>query len=252
MTIKTYDTPYGLVSLDENDFWFALTYENGRYWDEATLQIVKDYIDPTRNILEIGGHCGTSTLFYAKLLNSDSKIFVFEPQKKMYDLLETNIAQNDLNHKVVPYNLGVFCFNGLGNMTLESLDVFEDQKIVDNFAGFNLGTDGEKVNLVRIDSITLPDIGFIHCDAQGSENFIFAGSKYLIAKHRPVIFYEDNSKEVDIEHDGEYLVKAVKETYPQYSEEADFDIKKYCLEELNYSQCIEGIFRSQLDVLLIP
>ena len=98
----------------------------------------------------------------------------------------------------------------------------------------------------------LYNIGYIHCDAQGSENFIFAGSKYLIAKYRPVIFYEDNSKEVGKEHDGQYLAKAVKENYPQYSEEADFDIKKYCLEELNYSQCIEGIFRSQLDVLLIP
>ena len=233
MTIKTYDTPYGLVSLDENDFWFALTYENGRYWDEATLQIVKDYIDPNRNILEIGGHCGTSTLFYAKMLNSDSKIFVFEPQKKMYDLLETNIVQNDLKHKVVSYNLGVFCFNGSGNMTLESSDVFKGHKITDNFAGFNLGANGEEVNLVRLDSIILPDIGFIHCDAQGSENFIFSGAKDLISQHRPVIFYEDNTKKVSKEHDGQYLVKAVKENYPEYSKEANFDIKKYLIELLN-------------------
>jgi hypothetical protein len=37
------------------------------------------------------------------------------------------------------------------------------------------------------------NIGFIHCDAQGSENFIFSKSIDTIRRCRPVILYENLS-----------------------------------------------------------
>ena len=45
----------------------------------------------------------------------------------------------------------------------------------------------------------LDDIGYIHCDAQGAENFIFSKGMETIRKYRPVILYENN------EHHGRYL-----------------------------------------------
>ena len=52
------------------------------YWGIDTLLKIKPYIDPAKNIIEIGGHCGTSSLVYASFLNDDQKIYVYEPQKK--------------------------------------------------------------------------------------------------------------------------------------------------------------------------
>ena len=43
-----------------------------------------------------------------------------------------------------------------------------------NFGGIGLGDDGENIKLTTIDNMNLCDIGYIHCDAQGSENFIFS------------------------------------------------------------------------------
>lgn len=34
-----------------------------------------------KNILEIGAHCGTSTIVYSSFLDNNSKIYVYEPQK---------------------------------------------------------------------------------------------------------------------------------------------------------------------------
>ena len=40
--------------------------------------------------------------------------------------------------------------------------------------------------------IMLDDIGFIHCDSQGSENFIFSRAVDTIKKYKPVLYYENN------------------------------------------------------------
>jgi hypothetical protein len=91
----------------------------------------------------------------------------------------------------------------------------------------------------------LDDIGFIHCDAQGSENFIFSKGLETIKKYRPVILYENN------EQFERNLYDSVCRSYPQYKEESTFDIKKYCMEQLHYSHFIDK-FNRGIDTLLIP
>jgi len=91
----------------------------------------------------------------------------------------------------------------------------------------------------------LQNIGFIHCDAQGSENFIFSNATKTIIKYRPVILYENNK-----EH-AKYLYNNVCKNYPNWKDEANFDLKKYCMETLKYSKCIDR-FNGTIDTLLIP
>jgi FkbM family methyltransferase len=254
---NTYDTNYGKITLYSNEIYIGASFNNGKYWDEDTLSKMKEYIDPTRNILEIGGHCGTSTIVYSSFLDEDKKVFVYEPQKKMFDLLVHNINQNDLQDKIIPYNLGVFCYNGEGIMNDIDIDGgggvvekrYNEEHFFDcNFGGIGLGGKGENVQLTTIDDMDLDDIGFIHCDAQGSENFIFSKGIEIITKYRPVILFEDNANN---EVYGKPLYDNVCKNYPEYSENSLFDIKKYCMETLNYSSFIEN-FNGSLDILLIP
>jgi FkbM family methyltransferase len=252
--METYTTKYGKITLYKNDVYIGGEFKQNRYWDEATLLLLREYVDPYRNILEIGGHCGTSSLVYSSYLNESSKLFVYEPQKNMYNLLVHNITQNGLQHKIIPYNLGVFCFEGTGKMNNTDLDggggnvskrYAEECDLNCNFGGIGLGADGEEIQLTTIDSMNLPDIGFIHCDAQGSENFIFSRAMETVKKYKPVIYYENN------ELYGRYLYDNVRVSYPEYAEESRFDIKKYCIEELGYSGFIEQ-FNGGADTLLIP
>lgn len=252
--METYNTKYGSITLYKNDIYIGGQFKQGIYWDEDTLLKIKNYINPERNILEIGGHCGTSTIVYASFLNNNSKIFVYEPQLNMYNLLVHNIKVNKLEDKIIPNNLGVFCFEGYGTMNNIDLDggggivskrYNEEQHLNCNFGGIGLGKDGEYVKLTTIDNMNLDNIGFIHCDAQGSENFIFSKGIETITKNRPVILYENN------ELYGQYLYNNVCQSYPQYREESKFNIKKYCIEVLKYSYYIDG-FNNTLDTLLIP
>jgi FkbM family methyltransferase len=293
--METYNTKYGLITLYKNDFLIGADFKNGGYWDIDTLFKLREYIDPNRNILEIGGHCGTSSIIYASFLNekkkyepehnmynllveninqnifeiegykktsstiyssflNEKKIYVYEPQRNMYNLLVQNINQNNLQNKIIPHNLGVFCFEGKGKMNNIELDgrgaivskrYNEENNLDCNFGAIPLGDDGEDINLTTIDNMKLDDIGFIHCDAEGSENFIFSKGIETIKKCRPVILYENK------DFNGTTLYDNVCKSYPNYKKESMFDIKKYCMEQLNYSTFIDR-FNNGSDTLLIP
>lgn len=252
--METYNTIGGLITLYKNDVYIGDVFKNGKYWDIDTLMKLRQYINPDRNILEIGGHCGTSSIIYSYFLNKETKIHVYEPQLNMYNLLVKNINQNNLQNKIIPNNLGVFCFEGNGMMNNIDLDggggivekrYNEENNLGCNFGGIGLGDSGENVKLTTIDNMKLDNIGYIHCDAQGSENFIFSKGLETIEKHRPVIFYENNQLY------GKYLYDNVCNSYPNYKEESVFDIKKYCMEQLNYSKCIDK-FNDGIDTLLLP
>ena len=126
-----------------------------------------------------------------------------------------------------------------------------DEEINDgcNFGGIGLGKEGEPINLTTIDSMGLENVGFIHCDAQGAENFIFSRGLETIKKYRPVVYYENIRFE---KGDAAIIMfKNICDQYPEYREESQFDIKKYCMENLGYSKCIDR-FNDGIDTLLIP
>lgn len=251
---NTFITKYGQITLYKNEVAIGREFINGNYWDEDTLIKLKEYIDPNKNILEIGGHCGTSSIVYASYLNEGRQLYVFEPQKNMFNLLLYNIKQNNLENKIIPYNFGMFCCFRKATMNDIDLDggggivskrYTEEINLPCNFGGICLGKNGEEVSLVAMDDMNLQNIGYIHCDAQGSENFIFYGGKETIKKYRPVILYENKDL------CGTYLHNNVCNSYPEFINESQFDIKKYCMETLNYSQYIDG-FNNSHDTLLIP
>ena len=256
MSTITHATKYGKITLYSNECYIGEKFKEGTYWDEDTLLKLKEYIDPNRNILEIGGHCGTSSIVYASFLNDSKKVYVYEPQKKLYELLVQNINQNSLQDKIIPFCKGVFCYNGTAHMNDIDIDggggciekrYTEESNLPCNFGGVTLGTQGESIELTTIDSMGLSDIGYIHCDSQGSENFIFSSAETLLSECKPVILYENNEKY----HDGRYLYENVCKNYPEYVNESKYSIMDYCINTLKYSRYIPK-FNDSLDDLLDP
>lgn len=252
--IITFDTSVGKVSLFNNEAGILPVFLKGQYWEANALIALKQYIDPNKNILEIGGHCGTSSLVYASYLNDGMKVYVYEPQRKMYELLVHNINMNNMQSKIIPFNKGVFCYNGSTKMNDIDLGGTGDnvQKCYTtnnspcNFGGIGLGGNGENIETITIDSMNHDNIGFIHCDAQGSENFIFSGGVKTIEKYRPCIYFENNEM-----YGGRCLYQNVCNNYPQYKKESIFNIKHHCMFNLGYRDYINQ-FKNGEDDLLIP
>ena len=158
----------------------------------------------------------------------------------------------DFEYYLFKDNTGNFCNQDFESIKADkiigsdSLSVVKEENNLEcNFGGVCLGNGGEIIKLVTIDSMNLDNIGFIHCDAQGSESFIFSRALETIKKNRPVILYENNKEY------AQYLYNNVYKNYMCWREEATFDLKKYCMEKLNYSKCIDK-FNGSIDTLLIP
>ena len=253
--LTQYKTKYGYIILYNNDvFLNGHLFSKGIYHDEETMLKLKQYINPNKNILEIGGNCGTSSLVYSSFLNNENKIYTYEPQKKMFELLNLNIVNNGLQEKIIAFNKGIFCYNGkavMNNIDLDGGGGIVEKRYTNegnlpcNFGGIGLGMLGEEIDVVTMDSLDLDNIGFIHCDAQGSENFIFSKGLSTIKKFRPLILYEN------YQFYGTYLYDNICKCYPTYKENSIFDIKKFCMEELGYSSYIDR-FNGGIDTLLIP
>lgn len=229
--METFNTKYGKITLKSNEEYIISSFRVGKYYDDRTLKKLKLYIDCDKNILEIGGHSGTSTLAYSTFLNKGN-IYVYEPQKEMYNLLIKNIEDNNLKN-VYPFNMGVFCYNGKGNMCEYTLDGTNiNEKLVNNdkilnYGGACIGGEGEDINLITLDDMDIDNIGFIHIDAQGCEPFIFSKALEKIKKFRPIIYYEKPERK---------FINNIIKSYPQYEKFKSFNIKKYCINNLNYRQ----------------
>jgi len=251
-----FKTNWGLIELPSNEAFISLPFKQGSYWDIDTLLKLESYIPKDRNILEIGGHVGTSTIVYASFLNKDSKYWVFEPQSKIFSYLQKNIKHNNLEQIVKAIHGSAFCYTGKMNMNSTPVDgpntkipinFLTRRNMPVNYGGLTVGKSGEQINCYKIDDFSeLDNIGFIHCDAQGSEPFLFYGAKELVRKNRPVILYEDKTLGA-----GPQLYQNVCQSYPQYSEYSTFDISDFCLNELRYSEIIKK-FNNSEDNLLIP
>ena len=249
-----FDTKYGKIFLNKNDKYFVDVFSKDEYWDNDNLCLLRDkYVPNDKNILEIGGHSGTSTIFYARILKDNNYVYSFEPQKKMFDILNKNVKINNLSGKVKTFNCATFCKTGEINMNFEDVDgpikgsiqILETTNNPINYGGIYLGKGGELIKCVKLDDLDFENIGFIHCDAQGSERFIFSSAIEFIKKNRPVILYED------LDLHGHYLFNIIKSSYPQFLENSMFDIKDYFTKELGYYS-ISNFNNSGFDSLLLP
>jgi FkbM family methyltransferase len=249
-----YQTRWGTIEMPSNEAFISGPFKQGSYWDIDTLLKLESYIPKNKNILEIGGHVGTSTVVYASFLNKGSKYWVFEPQSTIFSYLQQNIKHNSLNVSAI--HGSAFCYTGKMNMNFKPVDgpnanlpmsILTERKLPVNYGGLTVGKHGEEINCYKLDEFPeLDTIGFIHCDAQGSEPFIFHGAQELIRKNRPVILYEDKTLGT-----GPQLHRNVCNSYPEFNHLSTFDISEFCLNELGYSRIIRQ-FNNSEDNLLIP
>jgi FkbM family methyltransferase len=253
---NTYKNKYGLITLYSNDIYINKEFKKKNYWNEDILSKIKNFINPNKNILVIGGHCGSSSIALSSFIENEQKIYVYEPQEKLYKLLIKNIQENSLQEKIIPHNMGIFCFDGLGTMNDIDLDggngiitkrYNEEYYLPCNFGGATLGKNGEIVKLTTLTSVdsNYDNIGCIYCNAQGSESFIFSKSINFITKNRPVIYFVNNKKFYRYQYDK------IIESYSQFKEDGDFDIIDYCIKNLNYTLNRE-VFQNKIHVLLLP
>ncbi|HVX57435.1 MAG TPA: FkbM family methyltransferase, partial [Candidatus Saccharimonadales bacterium] len=164
-------------------------------YSQAEPNLWRKIVRAGDTVIDIGANIGALTLALYDLVGGDKgKVLAFEPQPENYKLLLENAKGKNIHTFT--------CALGAkeGEISVPALSELKHT----NYGGIELG--GSNVSYRRalhtLDQYTknmLSPISFIKIDVEGMEAEVLKGAKQTIAKHRPVLYVENDRSEKSAE-----------------------------------------------------
>ena len=157
-----------------------------------------EFIKKDDIIVDGGANIGFHSIQFAKLAHS-GKVYSFEPQPLIFNVLSTNSLINGCTDVVKQYRLGLSdSFTSL-KMTPLDEQIFGEGCI--NYGGrglTDLNQGEEDVETITLDSLNLSKLDLIKLDVQGFELKTLLGGEKIIKSNKPLMFIENYiNQEVD-------------------------------------------------------
>jgi FkbM family methyltransferase len=188
-----YETPRGNYYLPKGltDDYVANHIKRGEIFDKQIIEAGQAYIQKNTCVLDIGANFGQMSIELSKTFGDDITLYSFEAQKKVFDILEKNIAANNCKNIKAYYN-AVYDEHG-------KTMFFPEPDLVrfSSYGSYGLtpnASKGKEVKSITIDSIDFEKpVSFMKVDIQGSDLFALRGAVKTIEKYQmPIIFeYEE-------------------------------------------------------------
>lgn len=180
---------YGPMLFLANDQYIGGALDKYGEFSEGEVHLFRQIVEPNWNVMDVGANHGSHTVALAQLVGHGGKVYSFEPQRVLFQLMCANLALNSLGN-VNAYCEGVGREEGILNVPKV------DYTRPDNFGAIEMGgTGGESVPLVTIDSLELPALHFAKIDAEGMEGDVVAGAQETIVHCRPILYMENDRED---------------------------------------------------------
>jgi FkbM family methyltransferase len=223
MNIYFKETNYGTFCLLEKDL-ISNCIANYGHWEQHLYIFYSNFIKPDFTILDGGANLGFHTICFASLANK-GKVYSFEPQPLIFNILSTNILINGASDIVKQFRLGLGNEEKTLKMTPLKEQFFSEDCI--NYGGRGL-TDleegEEEVLLTTIDNLNLSKLDLIKLDVQGFELETIKGGEKTIKNNYPIFFLENY---INLEKDQTTLQLLLDWGYENYR--LDVGTKEDCI-----------------------
>jgi FkbM family methyltransferase len=169
----------------KNDTCIADNLRQGELFEKFILTFVRHFINPDKNIIDLGANIGTHSIIYSNYTNG--KIYSFEPQKIIFDILNKNVELNNCKN-IITYNFGGSNLNKKYYMNACYLNK-------DNQGSFKIdetldSTNGLEIECKIIDDLNIENVCYIKIDVEGHEYEALLGLKKLLIKEHPTLMIE--------------------------------------------------------------
>jgi FkbM family methyltransferase len=157
---------------------------------EKAKELLIELAEKDDVVLDIGANIGETSLRLAQKVQSNGKVFAFEPAQINYKQLQKTLSLNNLKH-ITAYPLGIGASEG--KLTLYTIDQHNKgkNKIADNEP---VGARNEAIELTTIDRFVqnhqLENVDLIKIDIEGYEMNALQGGQETLKKFRPKLFIE--------------------------------------------------------------
>jgi FkbM family methyltransferase len=160
----------------------------GRIFDEEIVNLGKQYAKPGTAVLDVGANFGQMTILFSNIVGDRGKVYSFDADDFVFEILTKNIAANGRAGRIVPV------FGAVHNVPDQTL-YFPVQDFVrfPTYGSYGIdysGTKGRPVPSITIDSLNIAEpISFMKVDVQGGDLQAMQGARGTIAKNRmPIVF----------------------------------------------------------------
>lgn len=183
-------TRHGLLISNRNDIYVGRSLAELGEFSEGEVELFRQIVRPGMTVVEAGANIGTHTVVLARLVGEAGFVHAIEPQRLVFQTLAGNVALNSLAN--------VRCYQAAageqpGAITVPMLDVNRPN----NFGGLGLGAheQGERVPVITVDGLKLPQCGFLKVDVEGMELAVIRGASETIRRCRPILYVENDRAE---------------------------------------------------------
>jgi FkbM family methyltransferase len=179
------------------DFWYwpqdciGKFIAEGRFWDRH-LKAAFDEVPAGSLVVDVGANLGWFTVYAAK---RGCRVVAFEPCQAVLELLDKNIALNQVEDLVRVERLALYDSRARMARTPELLEMYEsdsfDPSTCKNCGALMLIPEAAGAYEARtLDSFGLEGVALLKTDAQGCDLAILRGAVETIKRSHPVICYE--------------------------------------------------------------
>lgn len=152
-------------------------------WERGTVLVFRNLLSPGMTMVDLGAHVGYFSLLAAQCVGSSGRVYAFEPQPEVYDLLIKNIEANGCGAIIRPVRTAV-C-NTIGSAAL-----FQGGE--DSGGASLYRTPGASLDKLVVETTTLddffaaegwPPVHLVKMDIEGAERAALEGMRELAARH---------------------------------------------------------------------
>lgn len=178
MSLKTFSTPYGELSLDPiADAKMAAVFARGDYHQRDTVELLSALVTPESIFVDGGAHIGTITI---PLARKAGRTIAYEADAATCGILRKNVERNGVVVEVRQKGIGAVAGRA------------EVLSVHDGNAGAHTLLVGEgMVDMVALDH-DMETFDVLKLDVEGMELAVLRGAERIITEARPTILFEVN------------------------------------------------------------
>jgi len=182
----------------------------GKY-EPYESQLILREVNERDVVVDVGANIGYYTILLADKVGVNGRVYAFEPNKICFEILKKNVEKNGFKN-VELVNKAISDKKGINKLFI-SRENYGDHKLFKD----EKNRENEPIKTVKLDEYLKnreKKIDFMKIDSQGWEPAIIDGSKEIIKRDRPTIFFEYSPMSYEVAKlDGEKMMRFIKRVY---------------------------------------
>jgi FkbM family methyltransferase len=196
MQYETVVTRYGSMRIPSADAVLGPSLRLYGEWAQDEIKGLSRLLKDGDIVIDAGANIGTHTLAFAAAIAPSGRVYSFEPQTDIYELLKSNCDTNARASNITTYCHPLSSISGKAYR----VPIYDDASI-HNFGATQLteivsDSNSELTTSIAsksIDELQLEACRLIKLDVEGMELEVLNGAVHLIGKCNPLIFFEANT-----------------------------------------------------------